>query len=122
MASLLRKDFQLPSPTPEEVREHLRALLARKEFTVSERNRRFLSYVVGETLDGRADRIKAYNIALAAFGRGEDFDPLNDPIVRIEAGRLRRARALLPDRGTGRSPSCLDPQGLLRGELRLCRR
>jgi len=91
MGSLLRKEFQVHSPTPEEVREHLQALLARKEFNVSERNRRFLSYVVEETLEGRADRIKAYNIALAAFDRGEDFDPLNDPIVRIEAGRLRRA-------------------------------
>ena len=42
-------------------------------------------------LEGRADRIKAYNIALAAFDRTEDFDPLTDPIVRIEASRLRRS-------------------------------
>jgi adenylate cyclase len=91
MGSMLRKEIEVPSLPPEEVREHLRTLLARKEFNVSERNRRFLSYVVEETLAGRADRIKAYNIALAAFDRGEDFDPLNDPIVRIEAGRLRRA-------------------------------
>lgn len=91
MGNLSRKEFQVHSPTSEEVRAHLQALLARKEFNVSERNRRFLSYVVEETLEGRADRIKAYNIALAAFDRGEDFDPLNDPIVRIEAGRLRRA-------------------------------
>ncbi|MEZ5832085.1 MAG: hypothetical protein R3D05_12985 [Dongiaceae bacterium] len=61
------------------------------EFNVSERNRRFLSYVVEETLAGRADRLKAYNIALATFDRSNDFDPLTDPIVRIEASRLRRS-------------------------------
>src|SRR5215510_12185037 len=80
-------------PASDEVKSYLRTLLGRSEFGASERNRRFLSYVVKETLEGRADRIKAYNIALAAFDRTEDFDPLTDPIVRIEAGRLRRSLA-----------------------------
>ena len=70
---------------------YLRALLDREELNLSDRNRRFLAYVAEETLAGRADRIKAYNIALAAFDRPEDFDPLTDPIVRIEASRLRRS-------------------------------
>jgi adenylate cyclase len=78
-------------PSSDEVRAYFGVLLARGEFDASERNRRFLSYVVEETLEGRADRIKAYNIALAAFGRSDDFDPLTDPIVRIEAARLRRS-------------------------------
>jgi TolB-like protein len=78
-------------PTPDEVRACLRILLNHSEFNASERNKRFLTYVVEETLAGRADRIKAYNIALAAFDRNEDFDPLTDPIVRIEASRLRRS-------------------------------
>ncbi len=80
-----------PRPSAEEVREYLRFLLGQSAFNASERNRRFLSYVVEETLEGRADRIKAYSIALAAFDRSTDFDPLTDPIVRIEASRLRRA-------------------------------
>jgi adenylate cyclase len=50
-----------------------------------------LSYIVEETLAGRANRLKAYNIATEAFHRGADFDPQQDSIVRIEAGRLRRA-------------------------------
>src|SRR5262245_28362082 len=78
-------------PSDEEVRQELSTLLSRGDFHASERNRRFLTYIVEETLQGRADRIKAYNIALAAFDRGEDFDPLTDPIVRIEASRLRRS-------------------------------
>ena len=78
-------------PPADEVRQELQRVLASDGFDASERNRRFLSYVVEETLAGRADCIKAYTIALAAFDRGDDFDPLSDPIVRIEAGRLRRS-------------------------------
>jgi TolB-like protein len=78
-------------PSDEEVRRELTTLLGRAEFQASERNRRFLTYIVEETLQGRADRIKAYSIAIAAFDRSDDFDPLTDPIVRIEASRLRRS-------------------------------
>ena len=66
-------------------------LLACPSFKASDRLRSFLSYVVSEALAGRADRIKAYTIATDVFHRGADFDPNSDPIVRIEAGRLRRA-------------------------------
>jgi hypothetical protein len=50
-----------------------------------------LRFVVDAALAGQADRIKGYTIGVEAFGRGEDFDPQSDPIVRVEAGRLRRA-------------------------------
>jgi adenylate cyclase len=79
------------APSDEEVRLELSHLLSRAGIHASERNRRFLSYIVEETLQGRADRIKAYSIAIAAFDRSDDFDPLTDPIVRIEASRLRRS-------------------------------
>jgi TolB-like protein len=81
----------LPQPTAAEVRAHLDALLDSEALAISERNRRFLTYIVEETLAGRGDRIKAYNVALTAFDRTDDFDPQTDPIVRIEASRLRRA-------------------------------
>jgi hypothetical protein len=51
---------------------------------------RFLDFVVEETLAGRGDRLKAYTIATHALGRGADFDAAADPIVRVEATRLRR--------------------------------
>jgi hypothetical protein len=51
----------------------------------------FLTFIVDETLAGRGDRLKAYTIATDALGRDADFDPQTDPIVRVEAGRLRRA-------------------------------
>jgi hypothetical protein len=46
--------------------------------------------VVEETLAGRADRLHAYPIALEVLGRDANFDPQTDPVVRMEAGRLRR--------------------------------
>ena len=76
---------------PDGVRAELERILASGAFDASPRNRRFLRYVVEETLAGRGERIKAYAIATAVFGRDADFDPQQDPIVRIEAGRLRRA-------------------------------
>jgi adenylate cyclase len=79
------------TPIEEEVRLELQKMLASKDFDSSSRNRRFLTFVVEETLAGRSDRIKAYNVALAVFDRSSDFDPLTDPIVRIEASRLRRS-------------------------------
>ncbi|WP_159715172.1 tetratricopeptide repeat protein [Geminicoccus flavidas] len=73
------------------VNEALVRILASSEFAVSARNRAFLQFIVNETLAGRSKRIKAYTVAVEVFGRGENFDPQNDPVVRIEAGRLRRA-------------------------------
>ena len=49
----------------------------------------FLEYIVNETLAGRGDRLKGYNIAVEVFDRPETFDPVVDPLVRIEAARLR---------------------------------
>jgi hypothetical protein len=51
----------------------------------------FLTFIVDETLPGRGDRLKAYTIATDALGRDAKLDPQADPIVRVEAGRLRRA-------------------------------
>ncbi|QCO03659.1 hypothetical protein D3867_16610 (plasmid) [Azospirillum argentinense] len=65
--------------------------MASDHFDASDRNRRFLRYVVEECLDGRAQQIKAYCIAVSVFNREPSFDPQSDPIVRLEAGRLRRS-------------------------------
>ena len=76
---------------PAQARDAVDQIVASTDFTASDRARRFLRYVVEETLAGRADRIKAFSVAIEVFGRDESFDPQNDPVVRIEAGRLRRA-------------------------------
>ncbi len=76
---------------PAVVQAELKRILASPDFDAPERNRRFLGYVVEEALAGRGDRIKAYSIAVAVFDRDDTFDPQSDPIVRIEASRLRRS-------------------------------
>ncbi|WP_246690448.1 adenylate cyclase [Microvirga aerophila] len=78
-------------PAAEDVRAQLDRLLASPDLDAPARARKFLRYVVEETLAGRAERIKAYAIGTEVFERSADFDAQNDPAVRIEAGRLRRA-------------------------------
>src|SRR5688572_221410 len=77
-------------PSPEEIRACLARLLGSAAFHASERRRRLLAYVVEQTLAGRAGRLKAFDLAVSVLGRDERFDAQNDPIVRIEIGRLRR--------------------------------
>ncbi|UPY38303.1 hypothetical protein [Sediminicoccus sp. KRV36] len=84
-------DHGTNSPSPDAVREVLQRILGAPDFNTSDRNRAFLKFVVEEALEGRGHRIKAYTIATTVFGRGPAFDPQLDSIVRIEAGRLRRA-------------------------------
>jgi adenylate cyclase len=60
-------------------------------FGVSEILRRFLSYIIDETLGGRSNTIKEYTIAINVLNKPISFKPQQDAIVRIHAGRLRRA-------------------------------
>jgi adenylate cyclase len=77
-------------PCPAEIWSQVERICAGPEFASSVRLTRFLRFITAEALAGRSDRLKAYTIALAVFERPESFDPQTDPIVRIEAGRLRR--------------------------------
>ena len=71
------------------VREQLDRILQSGPFQNSRRRQRFVEYIVGEMLAGRGDQIKGYNIAVEVLGRSEGFDGGVDPIVRVEAARLR---------------------------------
>jgi TolB-like protein len=53
--------------------------------------RRFLSFIVDETLSGHADWLKEYTIGINVLNKSADFKPQDNGIVRIHAGRLRRA-------------------------------
>jgi hypothetical protein len=60
------------------------------EFQSAPQLRSFLEFVVQTTLTRHRGKIKGYMIAVEALGRSEDFNPVIDPIVRVEAARLRR--------------------------------
>ena len=79
-----------PTITADEVRGALRRIVASDDFPATARNRKFLAYVTEKTLAGKADHLSGYKVATEVFGRPADFNPATDPIVRIEAGKLRR--------------------------------
>lgn len=74
-----------------EAQAEIDRLLADSRFQSPERNRNFLRFIASEFFEGRTEAIKAYAIAVDVFGRPANFDPSVDPIVRIEATRLRAA-------------------------------
>ncbi|AOF93405.1 adenylate cyclase [Sinorhizobium sp. RAC02] len=80
-----------PLSSDDRCRAQLARILRSPDFDATDRERRFLEYIIEETLAGRGNRIKAYTIAVGVFGRDSAFDPQNDPIVRIAASHLRRA-------------------------------
>lgn len=75
--------------TAANVQGELDRILASPVFVRSRRMCALLEYLVHNTLAGRAAEIKEYTIGAELYGRGRIFDPRVDPIVRIDAGRLR---------------------------------
>jgi serine/threonine-protein kinase len=76
-------------PTERAVQEQLSRVLASKTFAPVDRLKRFLSFIVGETLRGHSMELKEYVIGVQVFGKEASFDPRTDPIVRVQARRLR---------------------------------
>ncbi len=72
-----------------DIRTQLDLILKSRAFVQSHRVRRFLEFVVQESLLGRPHRLKEYLIGLEVFDRHDAFDPRVDSIVRVEARRLR---------------------------------
>src|ERR1700722_7265456 len=76
----------------EDVRGLLQRILASPPFLNARRASQFLRFVVEGTLAGE-DGFKEYLIGVEVFDRPQDYDPKDDPVVRIEAGRLRKKLA-----------------------------
>jgi hypothetical protein len=74
---------------PDSVREHVARITASELFAGAERLCRFLRFTVESTLNGHEANVKEYTLGREVFDRGEDYDPRLDPIVRVEARRLR---------------------------------
>ena len=79
-------------PTPDAdlgVRAQLDRVLASTTFQQCDRLKRFLSFIVLEAIAGRRNELKEYVIGVQVFGKEDSFDPRTDPIVRVQARRLR---------------------------------
>src|SRR6058998_1005019 len=75
---------------PDKVIQHqLNRILASKTFSQVDRLKRFVSFIVQEAVAKRGGDLKEYVIGVQVFGKEASFDPRTDPIVRVQARRLR---------------------------------
>jgi TolB-like protein len=81
-------DWPMPA---NRIRRQLRRMLDSPAFGATQAQRAFLEFVVEKALTGDSAEIKGYTVATRVFGRREDFDQATDPIVSIQANKLRRA-------------------------------
>jgi hypothetical protein len=87
--SKARLEMSLPSEA--DVRAELDRVVGNPPLNRSPQLANFLRFVTEAVVSGGGSRLKAYTIATGTLGRDNDFDPQVDPIVRVEAVRLRRA-------------------------------
>jgi TolB-like protein/Tfp pilus assembly protein PilF len=71
------------------IRQQLERILSSATFQQVERLKRFISFIVTEAAAGRSDELKEYVVGVQVFGKEPSFDPRTDPIVRVQARRLR---------------------------------
>ena len=83
------------------VRQQLERILASATFRQVDRLKRFLSFIVTEAVEGRGAQLKEYVVGVQVFDKETSFDPRADPIVRVQARRLR-ARLMRYYRDEGR--------------------
>ncbi|SUA99861.1 Uncharacterised protein [Pannonibacter phragmitetus] len=72
------------------VRLALHKITGSPEFSASLQLRQFLTFVVEASIADPPVPLKGYTIATQALGRDDSFNPATDPIVRVEAARLRK--------------------------------
>jgi serine/threonine-protein kinase len=76
-------------PSHAAARQQLDCILASKTFSQVDRLKRFVRFIVQEAMAGRGGELKEYVIGVEVFGKEPSFDPRTDPIVRVQARRLR---------------------------------
>lgn len=81
--------IELTKDAEAKITGQLNRILGSKSFRQADRLKRFLSFIVEETVAGRGERLKEYVVGVEVFEKPESFDPRNDPIVRVQARRLR---------------------------------
>jgi hypothetical protein len=94
MSTLLKQEIE-PSVDssvipPEAVRAELRQIISSRHFRSSKRSQQFLEYVVEQKLLGNESFIKERLIGVEVFGRDNNYATGDDPVVRVQAGDVRR--------------------------------
>jgi serine/threonine-protein kinase len=78
-----------PAPGTDLIRTQVEKIVRNRAFAQSERMQRFLRFTVEHCLGRRPEELKEYLIGVEVFDKKTDYDPRLDPIVRVEARRLR---------------------------------
>jgi TolB-like protein/Flp pilus assembly protein TadD len=100
------------SPEAEQVTQALERILASPLFSRADRQSRFLRYVVQKRLAGDEAALRETVIGLEVYERPATYDPKTDPIVRVEAARLRgRLREYYETAGPGTAVRIQLPKG-----------
>ena len=81
-------EIGVPISAPE-VRAALERIVASPGFSEAGRLGPFLRFLVETALSGDGQMLKESLIGIEVFGRPAGYDPRTDPIVRVEARRLR---------------------------------
>jgi len=72
------------------VLRELRDILASQPFRNSDRSKQFLSYVVLHKVEGQDELLKERTIGTEIFHRKVGYATGDDPVVRVQAGEVRR--------------------------------
>ena len=73
-----------------EKQNELQRILSSRHFSKAPIRRRFLEFTSGQTFLGEDSKLNEYLIGVEVYERGKDFDPQQDPIVRVQAHEIRR--------------------------------
>lgn len=81
-----------PNPNSErsaQILKQLETVLGHPLFTRAPRQSQFLRFIVETSLEGRQEELREHHIGVQVYERKADYDTREDPIVRVEAARLR---------------------------------
>jgi len=82
----------------------LETILASTSFRSATRSKQFLEYVVRHQLDGRSEQLKERTIGTEVFHRPAGYATGDDPVVRVQAGEVRRRLEHYYQTAAGNSP------------------
>ena len=82
--------FEDETKRAEAVLKELDRILASRYFRSAGRSRQFLQYVVQHKLTGHVEQLKERTIGTELFQRSPGYATGEDPVVRVQAGEVRR--------------------------------
>ncbi len=119
------KNIEQPAQWPDSaaVRRHLSRILQSPGFSSSQGLSKFLQTVIDRALNGQGEQLKESVLGIEVFGRKPGYDPKTDPIVRVQAHRLRTKLANYYEKeGDGDAVRIDIPKGAYQPAFRLATR